>query len=1501
MTVPASDRSSGPYATTGGETLLPYGFKIVNSADLAVYLLRGGGVTRLALTTDYTVDGIGVDAGGNVALKVAALAGDVYLVEGDRARVRTVDFAVQMGFDVSKVNGELDSLEVQIQELRRDFARALVRSRFDARDGDNEMPATTGYLYVGNDGGLTLVTGTPGGGDPGIDVPVTIEQGGTGGTTAAEARDNLELGSLATKSIVAWVDIAAGVVRFDVVSRTVTTPPGSPTAGQMWIVPQGATGAWAGHARAVARWSGSAWQYFVPSGGWSAYEAATEQCLDYAPTLGWQVRATAAGALSTVALDGRIVGFFSGNGQAGAGVRGFWTADNRIFMVGAGSNVGNADPGSANNYMPIQVPWDRTLGIKSVVSGINSHYLIDANDEVWSWGGNVSGQLGHGDTTNRFKPTKIAFFSVSSIKIAQVIPERVNAQNNYTTFFRELAGTGRVWGCGNGGNYVLGNNATGSISTPVQVGSLTSVVEVAFDYLAGPALFRRSNGEVYVTGANGGVGNGLGTAAPAQTPTLVPSIASLGVAKMAVGAGVTGSGPYNNVAVLVCSDGSALVCGRGAYGLGFGSTSDVTTFTPITLQDSELASDVQVLGGAGIVIAFKTTVSTLQLIGYNGNGIRGNGSTSNMTSAVKPAGSFQGSVDEIKLAGPEGNATVAVRVDDVIWTCGYDTTGQTAQGLINTAATAHIWDKVQGLDGNIASWGWCGGYNSGGLTVVQTDGRVKTAGANATGETGTQPGNLHSVSTLQQVMGLPDLIQPAVNWYPVNGTPLTSIGRDGDLAVDTSTGQVWKKTLGVWDGYGSIQGPEGKGYGGTSTTSLAIGTGTKTLTTQAALAYAVGAAVRVSSTASGEGASYWMQGVVSAYDVHSGVMSVVVDQIAGTGTRAAWGINVIGDVTAAATTAAAAATTSAAAAATSQAAASTSATAAAASATAAAGSATAAATSATNAASSASAASTSATNAAASAVAAGSAAVGYSGTSATSLAIPATGTTQTFTTQSGKSWIAGFPVLIYSAANSANYMQGVVASYSGTSLAVLVTGVGGSGTRADWLIQPQSNNIPTVNGRTGAVLTWPETDVQLIGAGENIWYDTAAPEYASKGSGTTRNADGTFTFGAVYDYTVFNATGRLAPGKYCSLAIRVVSGGITGGGNSYVIFKNSGGGTISQTFVSNLVPDQFGYYAAENILIPASTATMEVRVDPDNLGDTLEVAFCAAPYTWAARIKGTSQVPIVPKSLLNGVPYGFSAKGQILSAVPQPNGTLGVWMALCTQLGATVSSTTQSALRELEEAMRINGYLDQILYLMPFVGDATSALVPFVVNGGYTVPGIVSAVTYSEAGGMSAGMIDTGVNPYLTGVGRYGAGLGGYLLNDVASSGTPMITSPAAAYNFNPYFANLMIFDCFASSGGGRIQATIGATSKTKGFCMGNRGPSGLSQVWRNQVLLLEQQGQNGSVPNETMTCNFARGTCGALVITKGLTDDKVVALGWDIERLQRNIGNPRNVTADGL
>ncbi len=62
-----------------------------------------------------------------------------------------------------------------------------------------------------------------------------------------------------------------GIVQLAMESRALTTPPGGPADGARWIVPAGASGAWAGWAGSIAYRVDGAWVRLIPRPGWIAW------------------------------------------------------------------------------------------------------------------------------------------------------------------------------------------------------------------------------------------------------------------------------------------------------------------------------------------------------------------------------------------------------------------------------------------------------------------------------------------------------------------------------------------------------------------------------------------------------------------------------------------------------------------------------------------------------------------------------------------------------------------------------------------------------------------------------------------------------------------------------------------------------------------------------------------------------------------------------------------------------------------------------------------------------------------------------------------------------------------------------------------------------------------------------------------------------------------------------------------------------------------------------
>ncbi len=61
------------------------------------------------------------------------------------------------------------------------------------------------------------------------------------------------------------------LVQCTVIDRDLDAPPGGPATGDAYLVGPAGSGAWTGQSLKIARWSGSAWEFFAPRTGWKVY------------------------------------------------------------------------------------------------------------------------------------------------------------------------------------------------------------------------------------------------------------------------------------------------------------------------------------------------------------------------------------------------------------------------------------------------------------------------------------------------------------------------------------------------------------------------------------------------------------------------------------------------------------------------------------------------------------------------------------------------------------------------------------------------------------------------------------------------------------------------------------------------------------------------------------------------------------------------------------------------------------------------------------------------------------------------------------------------------------------------------------------------------------------------------------------------------------------------------------------------------------------------------
>lgn len=109
------------YTATAGQTVFVYDFEIFESGDIRVYR----NAVMLALTTDYTLSGVGDENGGNVTLTSGATAGDIYTIFRKVTPERTTEYQESGQFLAQELNDDFDRLWAVIQDQETAISRTL--------------------------------------------------------------------------------------------------------------------------------------------------------------------------------------------------------------------------------------------------------------------------------------------------------------------------------------------------------------------------------------------------------------------------------------------------------------------------------------------------------------------------------------------------------------------------------------------------------------------------------------------------------------------------------------------------------------------------------------------------------------------------------------------------------------------------------------------------------------------------------------------------------------------------------------------------------------------------------------------------------------------------------------------------------------------------------------------------------------------------------------------------------------------------------------------------------------------------------------------------------------------------------------------------------------------------------------------------------------------------------------------------------------------------------
>jgi len=343
-----------------------------------------------------------------------------------------------------------------------------------------------------------------------------------------------------------------------------------------------------------------------------------------------------------------------------------------------------------------------TSGVSAVAAGGSHTCVLTTVGGVKCWGGNSSGQLGDGTTTQRLTAVDVSGLTSGVAAIS------VGGKH---TCALTTAGAVKCWGGNSSGQ--LGDGTTTQRLTAVDVSGLTSGVSaIAAGFNHTCAII--TGGGVKCWGGNGEGQVGDGTTTQRLTAVDVSGLAS-GVAAIAAGAGYESS---RTCAITAAGGGKCW--GRNRSGqLGDGTTTQRLTAVDV----SGLTSGVTAIAIGRFHTCASTTGGGVKCWGDNSEGRLGDGSRTDRLTAVDVSGLTSG----VAAIASNESHTCAITTGGGVKCWGRNRYGQLGDGTSESTP-----GDVSGLTSGMAAIAAGGGHTC----ALTTGGGAKCWGSNFNGELG---------------------------------------------------------------------------------------------------------------------------------------------------------------------------------------------------------------------------------------------------------------------------------------------------------------------------------------------------------------------------------------------------------------------------------------------------------------------------------------------------------------------------------------------------------------------------------------------------------------------------------------------------------------------------------------------------------------------------------------------------------------------------------------------
>ena len=435
--------------------------------------------------------------------------------------------------------------------------------------------------------------------------------------------------------------------------------------------------------------------------------------------------------------------------------------DGTVWAVGTNSNGQLGNGSTTQETLAVQVQTSSSTyltNIVAVAAGTTHSMALDGNGNVWTWGGNASGQLGLGNTTQETYAQQVTAIS-GIVKIGAGASHSLAMTTNGATVY--------AWGYNNDGQ--LGNNTVTQEDSPITMIGVSNAKSVAGG--ANHSVVLKNDGTVWTVGHNYVGELGIGSTVDQHEAVQVPGVSGIltiaargdrtlmytnvgtilgvgddfysGLGDGKVGyqlspysvtalSGVTQVSSANNGyhSLAVTSGGAIYAAGWNNYGqLGNNSEVNSNTFAQVQTSTGYLTGITAGAAGSYHSLALTTSGGNVYAWGYGSYGQLGNGSNSTQQLPVEVVNSA-GALANITAISAGEYHSLALRNDGTVWAWGYNSDGELGNNtttnsnkaleVLNTSGTplSNIVAIAAGSLHNLAVdssgnlWAW--GYNTDG-------------------------------------------------------------------------------------------------------------------------------------------------------------------------------------------------------------------------------------------------------------------------------------------------------------------------------------------------------------------------------------------------------------------------------------------------------------------------------------------------------------------------------------------------------------------------------------------------------------------------------------------------------------------------------------------------------------------------------------------------------------------------------------------------------------------